>query len=60
MTAITVTMEDTLRIRPGELRAMVEHHICDYRTRETLRRGYFRLPRRLHERGVSFYAMGGR
>jgi hypothetical protein len=60
MTALTVTMEHRLQIHPGELRAMIEHRICDNRSRETLWRSHFRLRRRLHERGDSFYATGGR
>ena len=60
MTALTVTTEDILLIRARELRAMIEDPTCGTGTREVLTRGYFRLLRRLHERGVSFYATGGR
>jgi hypothetical protein len=58
MTALTVTMMDLISAR--EPRAMMSPPPCDTGTRETLTRGYFRLLRRLHERGVSFYATGRR
>ena len=60
MTALTVTPEDTLLIRAREPRAMIEDPTCPTGTCEVLTRGCFRLVRRLHERGVSCYATGGR
>jgi hypothetical protein len=60
MIALTVTTEDTLLIRAREPHTMVKDPTCGTGTREVLTRGYVRLLRRLHERGVSFYATGGR
>ena len=56
MAALTETTEDTLLVRVRELRTMIEDPAADNASRQDLTRGYFRLLRRLHERGVNFYA----
>ena len=58
MSALTVSMEDTLLIRARELRAMIEDPACENTARAGLTRGYFQLLRRLRERGVNFYEEG--
>ncbi len=60
MTALTVTTQDTLLIRAREPHAMIEDPTRATGTREVPTRGYFPHLRRLHERGVSFEATGGR
>ena len=56
MTTLTATLEDPLLIRVRELRTMIEDPAADNASRPDLTRGYFRLLRRLKERGVNFYA----
>ena len=56
MTTLTATLEDPLLIRVRELRTMIEDPAADNASRQDLTRGYFRLLRRLKERGVNFYA----